>query len=89
MDCGRTFGIMASGESMTNKEKDVLSQIVQLIQTLTIKVDALEGVLIRKGVVQDSDRPAIAEEYRQAALNDLAAVRMSIVSLPITENGKG
>lgn len=59
---------------MTTDERNVLSAIVQLIQTLTVKVDALEGVLIRRGVIRDGDRPAIAEEYLQAALNDLAAV---------------
>jgi hypothetical protein len=74
---------------MTQAEKNVLAEIVGLIQTLTVKVDALEGALIRRGVIRDSDRQTLAEEYLQAALNDLAAVRMSIASLPITGNAKG
>jgi len=74
---------------MTGAEKQVLSDIVQLIQTLTVKVDALEGVLVRRGVIQDTDRPTIEDQYLQAALNDLAMVRMSISSLPITGIVKG
>jgi hypothetical protein len=74
---------------MTGAEKQVLSDIVLLIQTLTVKVDALEGALVRRGVIRDTDRPAIAEEYLQAALNDLARVRTSIASLPITGIVKG
>jgi hypothetical protein len=74
---------------MTGTEKQVLSDIVQLIQTLTVKVDALEGALISKGLIQDSDRPAQAEKYLPAALSDLAAVRTSIASLSITGIVKG
>jgi hypothetical protein len=66
---------------MTQAEKQVLLDIVQLIQTLTVKVDALEGALVRRGVIQDSDRPALAGEYALAALNDLAPVRTAISSL--------
>jgi hypothetical protein len=66
---------------MTQPEKQVLFDIVQLIQTLTVKVDALEGALVRRGVIQDSDRPALAGVYAQAALNDLVGVRTAISSL--------
>lgn len=72
---------MVRGGFMTQQEVNALLQIVQVIQTLTIKVDALEGVLIRRGVIQDSDRPAIAAEYLQAALTDLAGVRNAISAL--------
>jgi hypothetical protein len=74
---------------MTKAEKQVLFDIVQIIQTLTVKTDALEGALVRKDVLLDSDRPALAKEYLQAALADLLAVRRSIASLPITGSGKG
>jgi hypothetical protein len=63
---------------MTEAEKQVLLDLVQIIQTLTVKVDALEGVLVRRGVIQDLDRPALTGEYVQAALNDLAPVRTAI-----------
>ena len=69
---------------MTQAEKKVFLDIAQIIQTLTVKVDALEGALIHRGVIQASDRPALADQYVQAALNDLAAVRTLISSLPIT-----
>lgn len=74
---------------MTNEEKKVLTDIVSLIQTLMVKTDALEGALIRRGVILGTDRTAIADEYLRAALDDLAGVRMSIASLPTTESVKG
>jgi hypothetical protein len=66
---------------MTKAETDVLSSIVQIIQNLTVKVDALEGALIRRGAILAGDRPNLEPEYLQAALTDLSAVRSSLYLL--------
>ena len=74
---------------MTKAEKQSLRDTFQIIQKLTVKVDALEGALIRRGAIQQTDREALELEYLLAAQGDLSAVRIALASLPITQNGIG
>ena len=67
---------------MTHQEKIVLNDIVNGLENLTVSLDALEGVLIRAGLLTNGAKEALQPLYVQAAVNDLAALRAAIASLP-------
>jgi hypothetical protein len=64
--------------SMTQAEKQVLSDIVQAIHTLTVKIDSVEGALIRSNLLMNGQSEGLASKYQQAANNDLALIRAAI-----------
>jgi hypothetical protein len=75
--------------SMTQAEKQVLSDIAIVLENLIVRADALEGALIGKALIPDGLVGQMEGLYRQTAINDLASLRVSISSLPITGNVRG
>jgi len=69
---------------MTRREKDVLNAITQILENLTAGLDALEGALIRGGLLTNGLHQQLEPDYVIAAKNDLAALRKAIAVLPIT-----
>jgi hypothetical protein len=67
---------------MTQAEKNVLTAMVQVLQTQMVKIDALEGALIQRRLLQDGERDRIEPNYFVAAIADLAQVRAAIANLP-------
>ena len=63
---------------MSSEEKQVLLKIVDLIESLTVKVDALERTLIERGVLLNGERDNWEQEYKLAASRDTLAVRAKI-----------
>jgi hypothetical protein len=68
---------------MTRREKDVLNAITQILENLTVGLTALEGALIRGGLLTNGLRQQLEPDYVMAAKNDLAALRKAIAVLPI------
>jgi hypothetical protein len=68
---------------MTRREKDVLNAITQVLENLTVGLDALEGALIRGGLLTNGLRQQLEPDYLVAAKTDLAALRTAIAILPI------
>lgn len=66
---------------MTQAEKAVLNAIVQAIQVQTVKLDALERVLIDRGLILDGERDLREQDYLMAAIAELAQVRTAIANL--------
>jgi hypothetical protein len=66
---------------MTQAEKQVLLDIVQVLHNLTVKIDSVEGALIRSNLLPNGLSESLAPNYVQAAANDLALLRSSIDSL--------
>ena len=66
---------------MTQAEKKVLEDIVQVIQTLTVKIDSVEGALIHSGLLKDGQSERLASNYQRAAHNDLALIRNALASI--------
>ena len=69
---------------MTRRERDVLNAITQILENLTVGLDALEVALIRGGLLTNGLRQQLEPDYVMAAKNDLAALRKAIAVLPIT-----
>ena len=63
---------------MTQAEKDILLAIVQHMEVLTVRVDALEGSLIARRLIRDGEAGSLEANYVQAARNDLASIRSQI-----------
>jgi len=72
---------------MTRREKDVLNTITQVLENLTVGLDALEGALIRGGLLTNGLRQQLEPDYVAAARTDLAALRAAIAVLPIQGPG--
>jgi hypothetical protein len=69
---------------MTRREKEVLNTITQVLENLTVGLGALEGALIRGGVLTKGLRLQLEADYVTAAKSDLAALRTAIAILPIS-----
>ncbi len=69
---------------MTQQEKDVLSGIVQILENLTVKIDALESALIQRDLLMNGEQDQYEKNYRLAAAKDLDPIRRAIAYLPIT-----
>jgi hypothetical protein len=52
--------------------------MVDLIENLTVKIDALERALIERGVLLNGERDKWEQEYMLAASSDTMAVRGKI-----------
>ena len=74
---------------MGRDEKEVLNGIVHVLENLTVKIDAVEGALVRTGLLPDRLCGQLEPEYRAAAMRDLAALRAALSALPITRNALG
>lgn len=66
---------------MTQAEKTVLEAIVKIIENLITRFDALEGALIGKALLPEGLVAILEPNYRQAAVNDLAQLRIMIAAL--------
>ena len=67
---------------MTHEEKQILLEITQLVQDLTVKVDSLEAALIHRNLLRDGERGNYAPNYYAAASQDTALIRAQIATLP-------
>jgi hypothetical protein len=63
---------------MSNEERQALLKMVDLIENLTVKIDALERALIERGVLLNGERDKWEQEYMLAASSDTMAVRGKI-----------
>jgi hypothetical protein len=75
--------------SMTQAEKQVLCSIVELIENLTVKVDALESALVHRTLLANGERDMYENDYRLSASNDVSAVRGAIAFLSSVPNVRG
>ena len=73
---------------MTQTEKDILYGIVQTLQNVMVKFDALERVLIDRQVIQSGERDLRDSDYYQAAVNDLDLIRLAIAGLPLAQGAQ-
>jgi len=65
---------------MTQTEKEVLQGIVRVLQNLTMKIDAVEGALIRSNLLPNGLVEQILPTYAKAAADDLALIRSAVDS---------
>jgi hypothetical protein len=68
---------------MTNAEILVLRDIVNGIENLAVSLDALEAVLIHKGILTNGEFDLQKPAHVPNVLADLAALRTAIASLPV------
>jgi hypothetical protein len=68
---------------MTRREKEVLNAITQVLENLTVGLNALEGALVKGGSLTAGERQQLEPDYVSAAKKDLAALRAAISVLPI------
>jgi hypothetical protein len=66
---------------MTSADRDILNGILQVLENLTVGLDAVEGALIHEGLLTNGQRQQFEPNYRQAAISDLAVLRMKVASL--------
>lgn len=66
---------------MTESEKAVLQDVVQVLENLTVGLDAIEGALIHANLLTNGQRQQLEPDYRQAAMKDLTLLRLKIASL--------
>lgn len=71
---------------MTQAEKDVLDGIVQILENLIVRADAVEGTLLARSLIVDGEVALRQPAYIRAAQKDLALIRQAIVNLPLTRS---
>ena len=67
---------------MTRREKEVLNAITQVLENLTVGLNALEGALVKGGSLTTGQRQQLEPDYVTAAKENLAALRAAISVLP-------
>ena len=61
--------------------QQILNQLLQQVEGLIVRQDALEGLMIARNLCAAGERNQYDARYQLAALNDLAGVRMLVNGL--------
>jgi hypothetical protein len=61
--------------------KEILNNILNALENVTASVDALESVLIQRGLVRQGDVEGMFDEHRNKAQLDLVHLRSAVGAL--------